>query len=78
MNASFGIFDQQTLFTAHHKLVYRRTDGDVYGYAGASQAGLSDAFDDSAVARMTKESGCNLWLAHLDKYQRAPNARTMI
>ena len=31
--ASVGIFDYQNVFTSHHKLVYRRADGDVYVYA---------------------------------------------
>lgn len=31
--ASVGIFEYQNVFTSHHKLVYRRIDGDVYVYA---------------------------------------------
>jgi toxin ParE1/3/4 len=31
--ASVGIFDYQNVFTSHHKLVYRRIDGDIYVYA---------------------------------------------
>lgn len=31
--ASVGIFDYQNVFTSHHKLVYRRIDGDTYVYA---------------------------------------------
>jgi toxin ParE1/3/4 len=30
--ASVGIFDYQNVFTSHHKLVYRRIDGDIYVY----------------------------------------------
>lgn len=28
--ASVGIFEYQNVFTSHHKLVYRRIDGDTY------------------------------------------------
>ena len=31
--ASVGIFEYQNVFTSHHKLVYRRIDGDLYVYA---------------------------------------------
>jgi plasmid stabilization system protein ParE len=31
--ASIGIFEYQHVFTSHHKLVYRRIDGDIYVYA---------------------------------------------
>ncbi len=31
--ASVGIFDYQNVFTSHHKLVYRRINGDTYVYA---------------------------------------------
>ena len=31
--ASVGIFDYQNVFTLHHKLVYRRINGDTYVYA---------------------------------------------
>ncbi len=31
--ASIGIFEYQNVFTSHHKLVYRRIDGDTYVYA---------------------------------------------
>jgi plasmid stabilization system protein ParE len=34
--ASVGIFEYQNVFTSHHKLVYRRIDGDVYVYVIAS------------------------------------------
>jgi plasmid stabilization system protein ParE len=34
--ASVGIFDYQNVFTSHHKLVYRRSDKDIYIYAIAS------------------------------------------
>jgi plasmid stabilization system protein ParE len=30
--ASVGIFKYQQVFTSHHKLVYRRINGDVYVY----------------------------------------------
>jgi plasmid stabilization system protein ParE len=33
--ASVGIFEYQNVFTSHHKLVYRRINGDVYVYAVA-------------------------------------------
>ena len=33
--ASVGIFEYQTIFTSHHKLVYRRINGDVYAYTVA-------------------------------------------
>jgi len=33
--ASVGIFEYQNIFTSHHKLVYRRINGDVYVYAMA-------------------------------------------
>ena len=33
--ASVGIFEYQNIFTSHHKLVYRRIDGDVYVYTVA-------------------------------------------
>lgn len=33
--ASVGIFEYQNVFTSHHKLVYRRINGDVYVYAMA-------------------------------------------
>ena len=32
---SVGIFEYQNVFTSHHKLVYRRVDGDIYVYAVA-------------------------------------------
>ncbi|MBT0570828.1 type II toxin-antitoxin system RelE/ParE family toxin [Curvibacter sp. CHRR-16] len=35
--ASVGIVEYQHLFTSHHKLVYRRIDGNVYVYLIASQ-----------------------------------------
>ncbi|MEI6804208.1 MAG: type II toxin-antitoxin system RelE/ParE family toxin [Burkholderiales bacterium] len=31
--ACVGIFEYQTVFTSHHKLVYRRINDDVYVYA---------------------------------------------
>ncbi len=31
--ASIGIFEYLNVFTSHHKLVYRRIDGDTYVYA---------------------------------------------
>ena len=31
--ASVGIFEYRNIFTSHHKLVYRRIQGDVYVYA---------------------------------------------
>ena len=31
--SSVGIFDYRNVFTSHHKLVYRRVDGNVYVYA---------------------------------------------
>lgn len=34
--ASVGIVEYQNVFTSHHKLVYRRIDGDAYVYAVAS------------------------------------------
>lgn len=34
--ASVGIFEYQNVFTSHHKLVYRRIDGDIYVYAVAA------------------------------------------
>jgi plasmid stabilization system protein ParE len=33
--ACVGIFEYQNIFTSHHKLVYRRINGDVYVYAVA-------------------------------------------
>ncbi|WP_211460824.1 type II toxin-antitoxin system RelE/ParE family toxin [Collimonas silvisoli] len=33
--ASVGIFDYQNVFTSHHKLIYRRIDGDTYVYVVA-------------------------------------------
>lgn len=33
--ASVGIFEYQNVFMSHHKLVYRRINGDVYVYAMA-------------------------------------------
>ena len=33
--ASVGIFEYENVFTSHHKLIYRRIDGDVYVYAVA-------------------------------------------
>lgn len=30
--ASVGIFEYQNVFTSHHKLIYRRIDGDIYVY----------------------------------------------
>ena len=33
--ASVGIFDYRNVFTLHHKLVYRRIDGDTYVHAAA-------------------------------------------
>jgi plasmid stabilization system protein ParE len=33
--ASVGILEYQNVFTSHHKLVYRRINGDVYVYAMA-------------------------------------------
>jgi plasmid stabilization system protein ParE len=33
--ASVGIFEYQSVFTSHHKLVYRRINGDVYVYVMA-------------------------------------------
>jgi toxin ParE1/3/4 len=30
--ASVGIFEYQNVFTSHHKLVYRRINGDTYMY----------------------------------------------
>ncbi len=33
--ASVGIFEYQNVITSHHKLVYRRIDGDTYVYAVA-------------------------------------------
>jgi len=33
--AAVGIFNYQHIFTSHHKLVYRRIDGDVYVYTVA-------------------------------------------
>ena len=33
--ASVGIFDYLNVLTSHHKLVYRRIDGDTYVYAVA-------------------------------------------
>ena len=34
--ASVGIFEYQNVFTSHHKLVYRRINANVYGYAIAA------------------------------------------
>ena len=34
--ACVGIFEYQTVFTSHHKLVYRRIDSGVYVYVIAS------------------------------------------
>ena len=34
--ASVGIFDYQSVFTSHHKLVYRRIHDDVYVFLVAS------------------------------------------
>jgi toxin ParE1/3/4 len=34
--ASVGIFEYQNVFTSHHKLVYRRINGDIYVYAVAA------------------------------------------
>ncbi len=33
--ATVGILEYQNIFTSHHKLVYRRINGDVYVYAAA-------------------------------------------
>lgn len=33
--AAVGIFEYQNVLTSHHKLVYRRLNGDVYVYAVA-------------------------------------------
>ena len=33
--ASVGIFEYQNVFTSHHKLIYRRIDGDTYVYTVA-------------------------------------------
>ena len=33
--ATVGIFEYQHIFTSHHKLVYRRINGDVYVYTVA-------------------------------------------
>ncbi|TXT35558.1 MAG: plasmid stabilization system protein [Comamonadaceae bacterium] len=33
--ASVGIFEYHNIFTSHHKLVYRRIDGDTYVYTVA-------------------------------------------
>lgn len=33
--ACVGIFEYQNVFTSHHKLVYRRINGDVYVYVMA-------------------------------------------
>lgn len=33
--AAVGIFEYQNVFTSHHKLVYRRIDGDTYVYVVA-------------------------------------------
>lgn len=33
--ASVGIFDYQSVFTSHHKLVYRRINGEIFVYAVA-------------------------------------------
>ena len=33
--ASVGIFEYQNVLTSHHKLVYRRIDGDTYVYVVA-------------------------------------------
>ena len=30
--ALVGIFEYQNVFTSHHKLIYRRIDGDIYVY----------------------------------------------
>ncbi|MBK9440005.1 MAG: type II toxin-antitoxin system RelE/ParE family toxin [Comamonadaceae bacterium] len=34
--ASVGTFEYKNVFTSHHKLVYRRIDGDAYVYAVAA------------------------------------------
>jgi toxin ParE1/3/4 len=34
--ASVGIFEYHTVFTSHHKLVYRRIDREIYVYVIAS------------------------------------------
>jgi plasmid stabilization system protein ParE len=33
--ADVGIFEYQNVFTSHHKIVYRRIEGDTYVYAFA-------------------------------------------
>lgn len=46
-----GIFEYQNVLTSHHKLVYRRLDGDVYVYA---IAGHKQDFPTLLMKRMLK------------------------
>lgn len=49
--ASVGIFEYENVFTSHHKLVYRRIDGDLYVYA---VAGHRQDFPTLLMKRMLK------------------------
>ena len=49
--ASVGIFEYRNVFTSHHKLVYRRIQGDVYVYA---IAGHRQDFPTLLIKRMLK------------------------
>ncbi len=49
--ASVGIFEYQNVFTSHHKLVYRRLNGDVYVYA---MAGHRQDFPTLLMKRLLK------------------------
>ncbi|MDP2065795.1 MAG: type II toxin-antitoxin system RelE/ParE family toxin [Burkholderiaceae bacterium] len=49
--ASVGIFEYQNVFTSHHKLVYRRLNGDFYVYA---MAGHRQDFPTLLMKRLLK------------------------
>jgi plasmid stabilization system protein ParE len=49
--AAVGIFEYQNVFTSHHKLVYRRLNGDVYVYA---MAGHRQDFPTLLMKRLLK------------------------
>ncbi len=49
--ASVGMFEYQNVFTSHHKLVYRRIDGNIYVYA---MAGHRQDYPTLLMARLMK------------------------
>lgn len=51
--ASVGIFEYQNVFTSHHKLVYRRINGDVYVYVYA-MAGHRQDYPTLLMKRLLK------------------------